>query len=61
MNSGYTTCTCRDCFDITVGDMSKPELCGPCEAADCIPYTDRGDVPDSHFECQREDAYEGSE
>ena len=36
MNSGYTYCACRDCFNITVSsDMSKPELCSECEEHDC--------------------------
>jgi hypothetical protein len=56
--SGYTRCACRDCMDATVSsDTSKPELCDGCQEAGCIPFTERGDVPDSYFECCRDDAY----
>lgn len=55
MTSGYTHCTCRDCFDITVSsDTAKPELCELCQEAGCTPHDG---------ECQRDDAYgvEGAE
>lgn len=41
--SGYTDCTCRDCFDISMGG-----LCGLCEQAGC---------EEQNGECERDDAY----
>lgn len=36
MNSGYTHCRCRDCFEIVVSDdMDDPDLCSECELACC--------------------------
>ena len=36
MSSGYTSCACPTCMEITVSsDMSKPELCSDCEQAGC--------------------------
>ena len=36
MNSGYTNCVCRDCFEVAVSDDTvKPDLCHACEAAGC--------------------------
>lgn len=49
MASGYTTCSCRDCFDLTIStDVMEPELCSACDEADCY-YAGE--------DCQREDAY----
>ena len=33
--SGYTSCACGTCFDVVSDDMSKPDLCLPCEEAGC--------------------------
>ncbi|MQY22669.1 hypothetical protein [Nocardia macrotermitis] len=33
--SGYTWCGCRDCFDIVIGPMDRPELCSDCHEAGC--------------------------
>jgi hypothetical protein len=34
--SGYTSCACRDCFEIAISeDESVPELCNECEEAGC--------------------------
>lgn len=39
MASGYTTCSCRDCFEITVANnVEEPELCDGCDEAECA-YT----------------------
>ena len=46
--SGYTWCGCRDCFEIVIGPMDRPELCSDCQEAGC--EIDSG-------ECQRFDAY----
>lgn len=36
MNSGYTACACRDCFETSVSDnMDHPDLCNECEEAGC--------------------------
>jgi hypothetical protein len=48
MESGYTWCGCRDCFEIVIGPMDRPELCSDCQEAGC--EIGRG-------ECQRDDAY----
>lgn len=48
--SGYTSCACRDCFEIAISDdMSKPEMCGECEKAGC----------ELDCECQAPHAYGG--
>jgi hypothetical protein len=56
--SGYTPCGCRDCPDVTVsGNTSKPELCGNCIDADCLPYSpedEREGVPSYSYDCQRD-------
>lgn len=50
MESGYTHCACRDCFDIAISsDMRQPELCSDCEEAGCDET--------GCSECQRDDAY----
>lgn len=54
--SGYTSCACRDCFEIIIpNNPARPELCDGCNVAGC------GD-PDATTwpECQRDDAYEGA-
>ena len=51
--SGYTDCSCRDCFDVAISsDIRKPELCNDCEEAGCS-------KDDDDEECQRSDAYGG--
>lgn len=36
MNSGYTQCRCRDCFETTViNDVTNPELCDVCTEHGC--------------------------
>lgn len=59
MNSGYTPCACRDCFDETISaDMSKPELCSACFEAGCAHYTaGKPSLYRNSYECQRDDAY----
>lgn len=47
MSGGYTDCSCRDCFDVAIGEQGKA-LCGDCEDAGC-------EANDG--ECQRDDAY----
>ena len=43
--SGYTSCACRDCMDVAISnDITKPDLCLPCEGAGCEP---------NNGECQR--------
>lgn len=35
-DSGYTHCDCPECFEIAIGDPSKPvTLCWECEEAGC--------------------------
>lgn len=60
MTSGYTSCACRDCMDVTVSsDTSKPELCTECQEAGC----EQCFAPDNcatgmdQHDCQRADAY----
>lgn len=60
MASGYTTCACRDCFDITVSaDETQPELCNECADANCVAIWAGNELVQfcSAYECQREDAY----
>jgi hypothetical protein len=49
--SGYTYCTCRDCFDTAISNNTNSPngLCFDCEEARCEP---------KDGECQRPDAYE---
>ena len=55
MNSGYTHCRCRDCFEIVVSDdMSVPDYCDECVEAGCPDYQG---VEGMSQECQRPDAY----
>jgi hypothetical protein len=50
LESGYTACACRDCFDTAISeDTRKPELCAECRSAGC--------EPGGNTECSREDAY----
>lgn len=50
MASGYTSCKCSDCFDVTVSDDDTvPELCSDCEDAGCD--------GEEGSECCRDDAY----
>lgn len=62
MASGYTSCACRDCMDIALGN--EPVLCWECEEAVCEIYRpnhqDYVALPGYMQECQREDAYEGA-
>lgn len=44
--SGYTSCTCRDCFEIAIGEPGSA-LCHECADAGCTADDD----------CQRADAY----
>jgi hypothetical protein len=38
MNSGYTFCACRDCFETIISnDMSNPDFCDDCIKAGCEP------------------------
>jgi hypothetical protein len=50
--SGYCSCSCRDCFDIAI-TSGGPALCGDCKDAGC---DDTGDS-----ECCRDDAYGADE
>ena len=55
MSSGYTQCTCRDCFDDTVSsDTTNPELCSDCEDAGCTPECEIWGLTQ---ECQRLDIH----
>ncbi len=46
MNSGYTHCACRDCFEIVVSDdEDNPDFCDECQEAGC----------EHDEECSRED------
>jgi hypothetical protein len=50
MSSGYTSCACRDCFEIAISsNVDEPELCGDCEDAGCD--------PEGESECCCESAY----
>lgn len=46
-STGYTDCSCRDCFEIGIDGM-----CWECEEAGCTP---------NDGDCQRSDAYTGAE
>lgn len=48
IESGYTHCACRDCFEIAI-TSGGPALCHDCTSHGC------GNEPDR--ECQRPDAY----
>lgn len=50
--SGYTTCQCRDCFELTVGETG--DYCQACLDAGCPDYQG---VAGMSQECQRQDAY----
>lgn len=46
--SGYTSCKCRDCFEIAISDdCDHPDFCWECEEAGC----------EGEGECQAEGAY----
>lgn len=45
--SGYRSCSCLDCMDVTVASYAD-ELCGLCEESGCEPLG----------YCQRDDLYE---
>jgi len=46
--SGYTSCACRDCFDIAVSDDTRePGMCWECGEAGC----------EADSECSRDSAY----
>ena len=51
MTSGYTSCACRDCFDIAVSDdMGQVQLCSLCVEADCRVWDG---TEGWQFDCQR--------
>lgn len=33
--SGYTSCACRDCFEIAISDTEELDFCNACEDAGC--------------------------
>lgn len=52
--SGYTSCGCRDCFEIAItGDDDEPALCHGCEDAGCD--------AEGESECEADHAYGGDE
>lgn len=51
-DSGYRDCSCRDCFELTVG--TPGEFCHGCIEAGCNQYQG---VEGLSQECQRADAY----
>lgn len=62
--SGYTPCTCRDCFDIAISDddARADALCWACKEAGCEPASARvafGLRIPVYCLCQRADAYGG--
>ncbi len=50
--SGYMHCTCRDCFELLVGN--EGDYCDGCQAAGCPDYQG---VEGMNQECLRPDAY----
>lgn len=57
MTSGYCNCTCRDCFEIAIGDSSeKAPVCHSCQSAGCA---DQATFPDC--ECLGDTAYDREE
>jgi hypothetical protein len=57
--SGYTSCACRDCMDVTVsGDTTKPELCTECAEAGCEIFPQGLSDSSVIWECQYDGAYE---
>lgn len=54
--SGYTSCKCRDCFEIAVSDdMDDPDFCGDCEEAGCEEDDDCQVLPEEEDTCRNED------
>ena len=52
IQSGYTGCKCRDCFEIAISDdTDNPDMCWECEESGCDPDE----------ECQAPGAYGGLE
>lgn len=52
MSSGYTSCKCRDCFEIAISDdVEHPDFCNECEKAGC----------EDGEECQAPGAYGGDD
>lgn len=53
-NSGYTSCRCRDCFEIAISnDMTRPDFCWECEELGCTDDSECnivGRYSDSHGE-----------
>jgi hypothetical protein len=49
VDSGYTDCACRDCFEIAIG-VRGSAMCNSCEEAGC----------DGEGECESPDAYGGN-
>jgi len=48
--SGYTTCACRDCFEVAVSSADdEAALCSGCVAAGCSP--DDGECEAPHAYC----------
>lgn len=44
MESGYTDCACRDCFEIAISDdITKPDYCNMCEGKCGPEYATSGD------------------
>ena len=48
--AGYTSCACRDCMEIAIGEPGEA-YCGDCEDAGCADYQG---VPGMSQECQVE-------
>lgn len=55
-DSGYQHCACRDCFDLAIGVPGA--FCWACKEAGCPDYQGQEGMSQ---ECQRDDAYSGSE
>jgi len=51
--SGYINCSCRDCFEVTVGEGPE-EFCHGCTESGCPDYQGQKGMSQ---ECQRADAY----
>lgn len=60
MADGYTSCACRDCFDIAIGKPGEA-LCHACKDAGCEPCPHGDKVNDrcgANCNCQRQDLYD---
>lgn len=60
--SGYVSCECRDCFEVTIGHVTcrghMVGFCAECVEAGCPDYQGQKGMSQ---DCQRQDAYASEE